>query len=131
MFLRESQKEAMVCRNTECGRSFNEPIELSVSHADGSPETYRACPYCFSQVSLGDRAVKRKRSPSRELKKRPSETPPSALKEVLTVLKESAEEIEKSVPVGCVHFSGYLKTRPRDTPIPDECLTCAEIIECI
>jgi len=29
------------------------------------------------------------------------------------------------------HYLGYLKERPKDTPIPNECLTCPETIECL
>lgn len=32
---------------------------------------------------------------------------------------------------GCPHFVGYLKTRPKDSPIPDECLTCSRILQCM
>jgi hypothetical protein len=30
----------------------------------------------------------------------------------------------------CQHELGYLKTLPKNTPIPDECLTCNRIVEC-
>lgn len=30
----------------------------------------------------------------------------------------------------CKHHFGYLRTLPRDAPIPEECLACARIIEC-
>lgn len=32
---------------------------------------------------------------------------------------------------GCVHKFGYLKTVPRNTPIPDECFGCPKILECL
>ena len=38
---------------------------------------------------------------------------------------------EKNKPAGCAHFLGYLKTRPKGSPIPDECLLCAAIMECM
>jgi hypothetical protein len=31
----------------------------------------------------------------------------------------------------CNHFFGYLKTRPKDVSIPDECLTCNKMIDCL
>jgi hypothetical protein len=31
----------------------------------------------------------------------------------------------------CTHFLGYLKKRGKDTPFPDECLTCDKMIECL
>jgi hypothetical protein len=32
---------------------------------------------------------------------------------------------------GCPHEFEYLKTLPKNTPIPDECFGCAQIIECL
>jgi hypothetical protein len=31
---------------------------------------------------------------------------------------------------GCAHHFGYLRTLPRNTPIPDECFGCTKIMEC-
>ncbi len=32
---------------------------------------------------------------------------------------------------GCPHHFGYLKEHPKNTPIPNECLTCTRIMECL
>jgi hypothetical protein len=32
---------------------------------------------------------------------------------------------------GCPHHFGYLKEHPKNTPIPNECLTCTKIMECL
>ena len=34
-------------------------------------------------------------------------------------------------PSGCPHRFGYLKDHPKHTPIPNECLTCTRIMECL
>jgi len=34
-------------------------------------------------------------------------------------------------PSGCPYNFGYLKEHPRNTPIPNECLTCTKIMECL
>jgi hypothetical protein len=34
-------------------------------------------------------------------------------------------------PPGCLHFFGYLKNMPKNTLIPDECLRCSKIVECL
>jgi hypothetical protein len=31
----------------------------------------------------------------------------------------------------CQHFLGYLKKRPKGKSVPDECLTCNKMIECM
>lgn len=32
---------------------------------------------------------------------------------------------------GCPHHFGYLKEHPKNTPIPNECLTCTKIMQCL
>ena len=32
---------------------------------------------------------------------------------------------------GCPHKFGYLRSLPKNTPIPDECFGCSQIIECL
>ena len=105
------QGPATVCPYVKCGMIFSEPIELTV-RAEGSLETYYACPHCFSRVSVSD-----------NLEKGSSEAP-------LGALRDDSEGIENDA-VNCAHFLGYLKTRPKDSPIPDECLTCSRILKCM
>ena len=31
----------------------------------------------------------------------------------------------------CVHSFGYLRSLPRNTPIPDECLGCPTVVQCV
>ncbi len=110
-----SPKQAIGYSCSKCGRSFTEPIELTVQ-ADGSHETYCACPHCFSKVSVKERKMER------------TETPLNASKKH-SMNKDN--DIEQNKPAGCAHFLGYLKTRPKGSPIPDECLLCAAIMNCM
>lgn len=32
---------------------------------------------------------------------------------------------------GCPYHFGYLKEHPKNTPLPNECLTCTKIMECL
>jgi len=105
------QTHANVCSHIKCGRMFSEPLALTV-RVDGSLETYQACPHCFSRLGI-----------SETLEKDLSETPLSASEEALS---NAADEV-----ANCAHFLGYLKTRPKDSPIPDECLTCNQILKCM
>ena len=60
------------------------------------------------------------------------------------VKEETVESIERQEPVspvpvetektgvqGCPHYFGYLGEHPKNTPIPNECLTCIKIMECL
>ena len=53
--------------------------------------------------------------------------------EEIEVSESVIERIEEKVTpkiVECKHSMGYLKTLPKDIPIPEECLGCEKIIEC-
>jgi hypothetical protein len=50
--------------------------------------------------------------------------------EVAESVIERVEENETLKIVECKHSMGYLKTLPKDIPIPEECLSCEKIIEC-
>jgi hypothetical protein len=43
---------------------------------------------------------------------------------------EKPDEKKPAEEARCKHELGYLKTLPRNTPIPKECLSCRKIIEC-
>ncbi len=46
--------------------------------------------------------------------------------------EEKTEISENSKPQGCSHYVGYLmKEHPRKTPIPNECITCEKINQCL
>jgi len=61
------------------------------------------------------------------------------------VEEETVEPIERQEPVlpepvetektgvkGCPHYFGYLgEQHPKNTPMPNECLTCTRIMECL
>lgn len=44
--------------------------------------------------------------------------------------KQSSRLLPKSF-LKCVHHFGYLKNLPQNTPIPDECFGCPEVMRCL
>jgi DNA-directed RNA polymerase subunit RPC12/RpoP len=106
-FLGEKQVD-FVC--VECGENFLKPILASVSSGDVL-KTYYACPRCLAKVK---------------------EMGPSKCEEKERTISEK-KSIGHPAPSGtkCNHFLGYLKKRPKNTPISDECLTCDRMIECL
>jgi len=116
-----------VCIYERCGKSFTAPVRLTdLSHRPRS-ETYYACPYCFSKMDECEHDVAgglRLRHGSHEI----------ALDDSLRRNTKSAalKEIGKEAPAtDCPHQVGYLKTRSKDQAVPDTCLTCPKILQCI
>ncbi len=102
-----------------CGRHYENPIHVTNLSTDPM-QTYDACPFCFTK--LGDIVDKD------ELEvtiKKPVEKPDATPK------VSSKEKLDTEKEVDCPHYLGYLKKRPKDAPIPDACLTCEKMVQCI
>ena len=95
-----------------CGEEFKTPL-LAMVTSGFKVEEYHACPKCLSRVALIENQKKTKVNEVEE-------EPPK--KEV---------EDNKEEDVGCQHRFGYLKQRSKKDPIPEECFTCAKMIDCI
>ncbi len=98
----------LVC--VECGENFIRPIVASVSSGDVL-KTYYACPRCLAKV-------KEMVSSKHEEKEK-------------NVQETKGIRVHTPSIIQCKHFLGYLKKRPKNTPISDECLTCDRMIECL
>ncbi|MEM0058356.1 MAG: hypothetical protein QXG58_00450 [Candidatus Bathyarchaeia archaeon] len=94
----------------ECGEIFEKPVLATVSSGDTS-KTYYACPRCLTRV-------KEVPSPKTEEPRRDSAS-------------RRASEGHEKAGSECQHFFGFLKKRPKNMPIPDECLTCNKMIDCL
>lgn len=106
------QENADNCTCDECGSRFQKPL-FATFKSQGSNQEYYACPRCLTKV--GEIETKQR--------KQNEETP------LARDLGKIGATLEESVK--CPHFMGYLKKRPKDTPIPDECLTCTKMVECL
>ena len=54
---------------------------------------------------------------------------PVAVKAPIKV--ENAIAQEERIFSGCLHHFGYLSSRPRDSPIPQECIICQRLGDCM
>jgi len=108
--LSTSQADSMC---VACGEEFKQPL-LAKVFSDFLVEEYYACPKCLSRVTSVER--------QKDFKIDEAEEEESVVTEVEAAVGEA---------VGCAHHLGYLKQRPKNTPIPEECLTCSKIIECM
>jgi DNA-directed RNA polymerase subunit RPC12/RpoP len=109
-YLRQDQTSF---RCNECEAAFQQPILASLS-SSGSIQKYYACPRCLNEVN---RVEEQKNKETAEEKA------------IMNDVKKSIEESEEDVE--CKHYFGYLKKRSKDTPIPEECLTCIKMIKCL
>lgn len=95
----------------ECGKEIRKPLFTRIS-SQGLVETYYACPHCLTKIP--------------ETQEKVAET------EVTPISSEEDTNTQpKPEGVNCQHFLGYLKKRPKETAIPEACLTCGKVIECM
>jgi len=100
------------CKCQECGKEFETPLLAQISSRGYVQQTYYACPRCLTKVPE-----------SRKQRTERSETS--------TSFKEARSPPKAEENAGCQHFFGYLKQRPKDTSIPEDCLVCDKMIECM
>jgi len=93
-----------------CGRVVSAPVRLTDLSHKPLEETYYACPFCFSRLDVEDVTGHLEHS-------HPHET-------------SSGKKVAVAVS-NCSHEFGFLNSRPKDSAIPDECLTCPRILQCM
>jgi DNA-directed RNA polymerase subunit RPC12/RpoP len=96
----------------QCKEKFDNPLLATLSSHEGV-QKYYACPRCLSEVAK----IKEKKGASETEKAFARDT--------------ARPTIESPRDVGCRHFLGYLKQRPKDSPIPEGCLTCDKMVDCM
>jgi len=58
--------------------------------------------------------------------------PPETVSEIPESPEEApAEATKEPGPPGCPYHLGYLRSRPRDSFVPDVCLSCPRILDCL
>ncbi len=97
------------CPYDQCGKSFEKPVVLT-DFSKTPRETYYACPYCFSKLEIVLKAQENLHTVSVKMSHEP--------KMILT-------------PKKCEHHMGYLAALEKEDSIPDECLTCSKLIQCM
>jgi DNA-directed RNA polymerase subunit RPC12/RpoP len=121
-----------VCGYERCGRSYALPVRLTDLSNKPKLETYYACPYCFSKVDetetedMGDVDNELKVMPNAELQSPNKDGSKKSAKNW-----EQKESTKSAPAVNCPHHVGYLKTRSKDEAVPDGCLVCPKILQCM
>jgi DNA-directed RNA polymerase subunit RPC12/RpoP len=103
------QLAQLSCPYDQCGKSFEKPVVLT-DFSKTPRETYYACPYCFSKLEIALEAQENLHAVS---------------------VKTSREPEMVLTPKTCEHHMGYLAALAKEDAIPDECLTCTKLMQCM
>lgn len=99
---------------------------------------YDACPYCLTEIILEEEpAINFDEPETLESETfepetfEPEETlvEPEPEVEEVEAVEEKVEEPE--APSECAHYLGYLSEKSSKDQIPDECMTCKDIVTCM
>ena len=120
----------VVCQNPRCRREIEEPIlltNLSVT----PPEQYDACPHCFTKLEPKT-TVNQEVTDKNEVMEETKDSDPQLLKKVEDlILSSNVNQQKEKKTSSCPQVFGYLGNRPADAPIPQECLVCKRIMDCM
>jgi len=122
------KNNSFVCPNRSCGKVFTNPLKAKV-HESTKTKSYDACPYCLTEIT----PLSSDSEPDE--KELPDAPKPDTEKFARMQLKQGST-IEKPIQnpakvVGCKHSFGYLSKRAANEKIPDECITCENIVQCM
>jgi hypothetical protein len=108
------RKTMLTCPNNKCGKVFDKSLQ-TINLQQNSSTPYNSCPYCFTEITLSESEI---------------ENPPEE--------SFTASELEKEETAGdlgktiiCNHHLGYLKEKELKQQIPEECILCARVIDCM
>jgi len=121
----------VICPNPKCGRELEEPILLTNLSVNPT-EKYDACPYCFTKLipeTAGE--PEEVNLSTNEVLETSKEAGSQVFKKIEDLILVSTETKEKVKETGCPEEFGYLANRPKDAPIPQECLLCPKMVDCM
>lgn len=108
------RKTMLTCPNNKCGKVFDKPLQ-TINLQQNSDTPYNSCPYCFTEITLPESEIE---NPSEE-----------SFTEIELDKEESAEVLEETII--CNHHLGYLKEKELKQQIPEECILCTRVIDCM
>lgn len=118
------KSQSFTCSNPQCGSVFADPIIVQdLSSKNGS--SYSACPYCLTEIVIEKNSESKEEKPT--LKTKSAEIEETIAQP--TTLKPAEKSSVKDNK--CLYHFGYLSQRSRKEEIPEECLTCEKIVECM
>lgn len=110
----EAKSQSFTCSNPECGKVFSDPIivqDLSLKNRS----SYSACPYCLTEIVIEKNIIKKSKVKMEKKHSAKAKLIPQATSETH----------------GCPYHFGFLSQRSKKDKIPEECMTCEKIVQCM
>ena len=118
------KSQSFACSNPECERVFANPIIVQ-DLTSKNESSYSACPYCLTEILIEKNSEveeeRRTLEKKRAIIKKAKALPPKLKSAEQLSLKENK----------CPYHFGYLSQRSKKEEIPEECMTCEKIVQCM
>ncbi len=107
--------KTLTCQNPSCKKTFTAALK-TINLQQNPTEPYFSCPHCLTKIETID-----ERTEDTSLEKKQT-TKQVEIKEELTNSDKAAD---------CHYHPGYLSERTGKEQIPDDCLVCSDMLECM
>lgn len=126
MVNKTSETASITCPNNDCGKIFEKPLS-TINIQQDSKKTYPACPYCLTEITITESEYQQEEEDSEEMKTIQENDDFKIEEDDKKVRDFSMIEENES---DCKYHLGYLGEE-KHQQIPDDCLVCAKIMECM
>ena len=114
------EKKTFTCKNSSCKRTFT--IPLKTLNLQGNPnEPYYSCPFCLTKIEVEEVALSQDNLPEEK----------NQNGQKLENLERDKATKNDEKPLACKYYLGYLSERGQKDKIPDDCLLCKNIVDCM
>ena len=107
------------CQNPSCKRSFTTPLK-TLNLQENPTEPYYACPFCLTKIEEATFTSQERLSNGTEQNN-----------QVTEALEKPKAPKNSEKPLACKYHLGYLSERGQKDNIPDDCLLCKNIVDCM
>jgi hypothetical protein len=121
-----SETASITCPNNDCGKNFEKPLS-TINIQQDPKRKYQACPYCLTEIPIFEREYQQEEEISEEITTIQENDDFEVEEEDKKVKDFSRIEENQS---DCKYHLGYLGEE-KHQQIPDDCLICAKIMECM
>lgn len=117
------ENQSYTCSNPSCGKVFSNPLRTE-NFGSKNAHAYEACPYCLTEIVVEASSIGREDEEKSEIEETQRTDTSAHLNEEKT--NQQSVSAEK-----CTHQLGYLSKRSPKEKIPEECMMCSKIVECM
>ena len=114
--------QSYTCPNPSYDKVFTNPIKTE-NLCSKNAEVYDACPFCLTEITLEKSSTTFEEKKNLKRRKTGSEQASVDFKEKILA--------ESSKVQGCIYHLGYLSKRSKKEKIPEECMICENIVQCM